>query len=542
MPEDQKEQTVDPKITLSPIIQALLSTIAGIKKKAQPDDFTKLTVSQTVAFLALMYEKVRNAIEYREDHLIRRAAIERILKRRLAMNPKGEGEAENLLRELMWARYFPNGALDEHDIQNIQHIVNTYLELKKQLIPGRNSTTQAYLSQFLMDLLSCEIEEKLSPDTSATEANFTYFLYQTLKDKVKIEELNEQQKDAFLFIAIEKAYRKSDSSYQRYHLFNLFYKQISHYQKDELLQLSSKLPAIFKKIDDMIGNPTVDKLVKFTRKQLPPFLILFELIRTKGNAVKLILSDKAKLWSEVDMMCRDKYAQTKSRLNTLAFRSLIYIFVTKMFFALILEVPVSKLLFGEVHMLSIAVNSLAPPLLMLLIVLTIRLPNEENTRRIFLRIVDIINADQTFEKTVAFITKKQKPKRPLLVFGFSILYSMTFVITLFLIDYVLHFMNFNILSKLLFVFFISVVSFFSYRIKNVANEYRLVESESFIRPLVDFFFMPILSLGKIFSNGVSKLNFFIILFDFIIEAPFKLIIEVIEEWIKFVRARKEEII
>ena len=61
-------------------------------------------------------------------------------------------------------------------------------------------------------------------------------------------------------------------------------------------------------------------------------------------------------------------------------------------------------------------------------------------------------------------------------------------------------------------------------------------------PVVDFFFMPILSLGKFFSSEIAKLNFFIFIFDFIIEAPFKLIFEVDEEWISFVRKRKEEII
>ena len=54
--------------------------------------------------------------------------------------------------------------------------------------------------------------------------------------------------------------------------------------------------------------------------------------------------------------------------------------------------------------------------------------------------------------------------------------------------------------------------------------------------------MPILSLGKLFNEGVARINFFIVLFDFIIEAPFKLIIEVIEEWITFVRNKKEEIV
>ena len=34
-----------------------------------------------VSLLARVYEKARNALEYRADHLVRRAAIERILKR-----------------------------------------------------------------------------------------------------------------------------------------------------------------------------------------------------------------------------------------------------------------------------------------------------------------------------------------------------------------------------------------------------------------------------------------------------------------------------
>jgi hypothetical protein len=54
--------------------------------------------------------------------------------------------------------------------------------------------------------------------------------------------------------------------------------------------------------------------------------------------------------------------------------------------------------------------------------------------------------------------------------------------------------------------------------------------------------MPIVSIGKFFSAQLGRLNFFTVLFDFLLEAPFKLIIEVIEEWITFVRARKEEIV
>jgi hypothetical protein len=67
------------------------------------------------------------------------------------------------------------------------------------------------------------------------------------------------------------------------------------------------------------------------------------------------------------------------------------------------------------------------------------------------------------------------------------------------------------------------------------------EKESFARPFIDFFFMPVLSLGKLLSTSLSRINFLTFIFDVLIEAPFKLIIEVVEEWISFVRNKREEI-
>src|SRR3989338_4266508 len=64
----------------------------------------KISVSQTVSFAAFLYEKMRNAVEFREDHLIRRAAVERILKRRMILNENGRDIAEPLIKELLWAR------------------------------------------------------------------------------------------------------------------------------------------------------------------------------------------------------------------------------------------------------------------------------------------------------------------------------------------------------------------------------------------------------------------------------------------------------
>ncbi|MBI3620204.1 hypothetical protein HY214_03630 [Candidatus Roizmanbacteria bacterium] len=530
------------EIKLSKLTQALLTNFTAIKKKTKPDDHSRLTVSQTVSFFAIVYERIRNAVEYREEHLIRRSAIERILKRRLILNPAGRGEAENLLRELLWARYFEEGSLGVVDIERVQKMIDQYVLLRTRITTGQVNEKKAYYTQFLFDLLTCEIEEALDPEDAQTNLLFTSYLYQVLRQRFKIEKTTEEHKDAFLYVATERAFAKSDAAYLRYHLFNLSYKPLSEITADETSRLLADIPATFLKIENIIKNPFVDRLTKYVKRQMPSFLVLFNIMMRNPGSVEAVLTSKDALWQQVDTICREKYQQTSGRLRNLAVRSLIYIFLTKMLLALILEYPLSLYLFNEVNYFAIAVNSLFPPLLMMVIILFVRIPGEENTRRINSNIIDIVDADQSFEKDVAYVVKAPRVRKPVLVFGFTIFYSLTFLITLGIIYEVLTLLNFNYISDLLFIFFVSVVSFFGYRVAQIAKEYRLPKKESFFTPFADFFFMPILSLGKFFSSEIARLNFFIVVLDFLIEAPFKLIFEVVEEWIAFVRARKEEII
>jgi len=539
MSELSEQAPVQPDITLSKYTQALLASLKMVRSRPRPDDMSRLNVSQTVSLFALVYERIRNAVEYREDHLIRRAAIERILTRRLALNPQGTHEAENVLRELLWARYYVNGTLGGKELIDIQQVIDHYLKLKRKIITGRPSEVQQFLSEYVMDMLTCEIEETLSPEIAHRFSSYVFFIYQVLRRKVKIEGLSDDQKDAYFLAALERSFRKSDVPYQRYHLFTTFYKPLAQYTDDEFEDFTSKAPAVFKKIDETINNRFVDSLTRFTRKQLPPFLVLFSIIKEKAHTV---LTSKNELWKQVDETCREKYHQLNSRVRNLAIRSFIYVFLTKMLFAIILELPVSQWLYGEVNMRSIAINSLFPPILMLLIVSFFKIPGEENTKNIFNRIVDIIDANEEFETSVSYMPKKASERRPILIFGFTIFYSLTFIVTLTLIYGGLLLLEFNMISIVIFIFFVSLVSFFSYRVKQIVNEYRLSEKEGILTPVIDFFFMPVLSLGKFFSGGLAKLNFMIFILDFLIEAPFKLIFEVVEEWITFVRKRKEEII
>jgi hypothetical protein len=163
-------------ITLSNFTNALLGSLKQLKTRSRPDELSKIAVSQAVSFFALVYEKLRNAVEYREDHLIRRAAIERILTRRLTLNPEGTHEAENVLRELLWARYFANGSLGGKELIDIQQVIDKYLSLKRKIITGRSLDTQRFLSEFIMDLMTCEIEETLSPENANRFSSYLFFI------------------------------------------------------------------------------------------------------------------------------------------------------------------------------------------------------------------------------------------------------------------------------------------------------------------------------------------------------------------------------
>lgn len=532
------------KIEHSVYTHALLNTLKYIQnqKKIIPPEIPKIKVSQTVSFFAFLYEKIRNAVEFREDHLIKRAAIERILKRRLALNPDGKGEGENLIRELLWARYLPNETLTEQEIYSIQNLIDKYLYLKKMLIEGRSPEKRLLYYEFVFDLMTCEIEEKLSEIQTQIKSAFLYFFYQVLKDKIFLKNIKEELKNSYFYVACESAYAKSDKSYIRYHLFKLFFKPIGDLSIKEIENCVPKFPEIITQIDKIINNPFTDKLNKFVRKQVPPFLILFTLIRRYPNEIEKILSDEEELWKKVDLICREKYQETGRKIRQAAIRSVIYVFLTKMLFALILEYPLSLYFYNYVDFQSLAINSIFPPFLMALIVSFFRVPTERNTKKIYERIVNIINKESSFEKEKVLISQKPKTKRPILLLGFTIFYSLTFAVTFSLIYIILDYLNFNLISKLIFIFFVSVISFFGYRVRQISKEYTLEEKESIFSPVIDFFFVPILSVGKFLSNEIAKLNVFILIFDFFIEAPFKLIFEIIEEWINFVRARKEEIV
>ena len=310
----------------------------------------------------------------------------------------------------------------------------------------------------------------------------------------------------------------------------------------ELSRAASEFPTFLKRSYATIKNPYDDVLTRFAKKQVPPFKILYAILTEYNKNASHILSNTSQLQKYVQTVCNLKYKQTSEKLRAAAVKSIIYIFLTKMLFVLILEIPLSRLLLDHVDIIAITINTFFPPVLMSIIVSVITPPSQSNTQRIYERIVDLIDKDPTYETQPIIITRSRTSQKPILFMFFSLLYLLTFSVVFGVIYSALDAMGFNIVSKLIFIFFISVVAFFGYRIRQTAKEYMLETQSNIITSAVTFLFLPILYLGKLLSDQVSRINVFIIFFDYFIEAPFKFFIDIVEEWARFLRDRKDELV
>jgi hypothetical protein len=141
------------------------------------------------------------------------------------------------------------------------------------------------------------------------------------------------------------------------------------------------------------------------------------------------------------------------------------------------------------------------------------------------------------------VFKRRRPwERGALYWIFNGLYVLVLFVTLGLIIGVLRSFNFNVLSIFFFLFFLSLVAYFGLRIRNTKRELVVLEStRGFFGTLVDVLTLPIVRAGRWVALRAPRVNIFLFFFDFIIEAPFKAAIGIVESWLGFLREKREEI-
>lgn len=521
---------------LSPEVEGLITAFE--RRETLGGSAIRMSVSRTVSVLAVFYEKVRNAVEFRAEHLVRRASIERILKRRILLGGESKTIADNLILELLWARYIDPGLVDQNKINKIQGIIERYLVVKNQSFKG-NGKFNGLIWDDILGLSSSEIEEVLVSPTRREALN--NFFYHAIRAKINLPDHSADLTNMQVFIAVERAFSQSDNALISYHLLKI----IDQNWFVDIGETGAKVPLFLKNLQSIkmsLHDPIGEHLFRYVRRQTPPFLLLQDFFLDLGDKVRTTVSDETLLRQKLAEIASKKYEEIGSKVRRAVIRSFIYIFLTKMVFALALETPYDVYIAKKIIYIPLIINLLFPPILMVFVAGFISVPGADNTQRLIERIIKILYNFKSLSEEPDIFTSKEPERRPLLTAVFSLFYLVTFGLTFFIIHLLLDKLAFSWVSQVIFVFFVALVTFFAYRIRQSAKEYEMMEKQGILEPIMDFLFLPILRAGQFLSNEISKLNLLIFLFDFILEAPLKVIFEVAEEWIRFVRTKKEEII
>jgi hypothetical protein len=490
-----------------------------------------IKVSRAISALSFWYEKLRTAMEYRDEHLLRRSAIQRILTRRLMQTQNNREIGDLLLKELVWARYLLESTIQESTREVASEILSHY-------IPYISQAGNPAMRNWIVAIASSDLEKAIASTYWIRQESLANFAYFFLSHQLTVVgDINPTTLNVQLYIALWRAYIHADDELIAFQLIKQRYPDWDTHLK----RLQVDLPNIKNEIDAELSSSVSEKLQRFVERNLPPFMVTRDLCEDHPTDAGAIIADPLKMEETVINICAKRYISTHDKVHRAILRSIVYIFLTKMVFAFLLEIPLDRYLQGKLSYVVLGINSIFPPAFMFLLSLSIQVPDQTNTQRILALLNKIFYGppESLPKASVHLITYSRSPG---LTAIFRLLYAVAFLISFGAIYYILDKLHFSPVSKLVFVFFLTVVSFFAYRIRRTAHQYLFEEKESVFAPLTNIFMVPILRVGRIFSHGIEQINLLLFFFDLLIEAPFKVIFDLAEEWSSFIRVKKEEIV
>ncbi len=500
------------------------------------EDEEVYSVNLMTSAVALVYEKLRTFIDYNEEHLLRKDAIHRILKRRFIDRSDIRKTSEHIIKELISAGYLPNKQIPESMNLVVAEIITKYHLLFEEIQERKGFLKKALKEYYwLLGIAAAEIEEKLAP--SHTERTYVTFLFEECKKRLEVDypELDEKTEQLYLYVAVKRSLIKSDRGMLNYFLLKLFYPKWKTEYEQLIPFIAENIDEIKQQIEEPIDNKLVNKLMKKVSPYATMVQILKEVIEDEETQQSLF-GDPAYVAQRVEDITLRKYKKVKKKLSKSMSRAIVYIFLTKMLLALAIEVPLDNFFYGEIHWFSVFVNISVPVVLMILISLSISMPSKKNTEAMKEGVAGLLSTDPV---KVEYVRPDKKRSR-FTKFLFNIIYVIAFLIPFYIIVKVLTALNFSVLSMILFLVFLSIVSFFGVRIRHQAKELVVLrKKETLLGEVFDFFTLPIIRFGRWLSLNFSKVNVFAIFMDFVIEAPLKLVLQVLDDWFGFLKEKKD---
>lgn len=510
----------------------------ALETEASGENVPKIHVDEIASKVAAFYERARNIIDYREEHLFRKSFIVRALKRRLALN-SAKDIAEPLIKDVIRAGHLPNDKVPETKIPEVAKVIAVFREVRDNLRSESMGDRRA-LTNWFFRVTASAVEEVLFPPVH--ERAIADFMTATIRGNLTVRNatLEESRISTGIFVAVERALLRVDNDQLRLHLFRFLYPDKATFNTESAADLSAALPEIEKNIERALIDPKKRFFLALAHRWAPAFTVLGDVIRTadQHGELSVILDDRAELEIRSREAYRRRFRRERSRLRRFAFLTVISFFISKIAVALAIEIPLQNYVLHDFSMLNTVANIIFAPLLMLVIVAFIRMPSRKNETLVADEIGRMASEDKPREYVLVFPKKRSAVTEA----AVRLFYVAMFFVSLYIISKLLLALDFNAADIVIFVLFASLVGAAGVKVHNRSREISLEQRKPRVLSFVlDVFAIPFITIGTWIISGLSRFNVFVIAVDLLVDMPFHIFVEFVENVSDFIRGRKEAI-
>jgi len=515
-----------------------------------------LEVDEVASKIAKAYEKVREVVDWKEENLLRRAAIERILKRRLVSklygisimpDVKAEEIAEPMALELMRSGYFENGRIGRSQVNELENILNKYIKIMNDSrLPKSNE--EAHVKKrinfynWIIEIAACEIEELLSPNFK--ENALLNLMTNVLYKRIKITPSNtveDMEKFLQTYIAVHRTLYNFDNAMIAFNLIKIKYPFWVKEDPKSIKQVTEQAVAIRQEIEEDLEKPLGKRFYQIADKYDPAYRLINDItdeINAAPSVVRANYADEEKL----DQLIQTVYDRRRKSLKKRLFRSAIYstlsIFIAGGASFVIFEGPVARLAGVPFSPLTLLIDLLIPSLVMFLLVLAIRPPHVSNYPVVAKEIKKIVY-QQPEEDVYELALNKKKSKFLNVLF---ILVSTIFgLLGLALIFWIFKIAKVPWTSMYIDTVNVAMIFFAATAVKASSKEITIKDKGNIFESFLDLFSVPMAKIGQWFSNKWREYNIVSALFTALVDTPFSAIIRLVEDWRNFLKERSAEI-
>ena len=519
------------------------------QKSLRPKEGTAtIHVDEVASKVAAFYEQIRTIIDWKEEHLMRRAAIIRKLKRRFLdlelNNFSTENIAEPLVLELIRGGYFSNNKIEESKISDVQKIIEKYVFILKNNQEYKKGKTGLRFYTQLLEIAACEIEEALAP--SIKEMALIDFMFSVMRERIKVNEriyekklLREGEKDIQIYIAVQQSLFKLDNPIISYNLIKYKYPQWEKATEEELFKISQNIFKILNAIENNLSNVFSKKFYAICEKYDTSYLLLGDIL-SLDNLEKTTkeIYEPPLLEGLIKKAYEKRLIDLKVKIRRAAIYSTTSIFITKILSLVILQVILAKIFNGHLNFISLIADILIPTGLMIILVTSVRPPSKKNLNLVILETMKIVYQK---EKTDIYEIKIAKKRGLITRLFLSLIYLLGAVVSFGFIFWVFSYFKLPITSITINFIFIALILFAGTAIQRRSRELTIEEEyEGFLGFMSDILFLPITDAGRWLSNTWKQYNAIAAFFNAMIDMPFSAFVEFLERWRYFIKEKKED--